>query len=400
MEKNDLIQTLSADLRPLPLLNARRMAILWTGIGFFALMGVAFLTSRQDEAPALAIGTLIWVLISYLTFQVGKGATYFSELSLVALLFFSFGLIWFIPNTKSETSSFEGLSIVILSSIVWNLVYLFQIVKLQPSHLSKVTLYTLSSSLLFGHLVAWMAFGRSLFRVDSLFYILSVALYFGLLFPLYRQKLKELCLKQLLKTTRLFDSVKKRLFPLRLLEDEAAPTLDFIDWRGEKISSDGLRSSRKKSWVLFYRYAGCPLCRWHLSQLVSKVQTYSGIEIFIVYESSSKEVAILASQFDVPQVHWIPDPDRRFYKAYGVEKNWSAVFHWQPFLTFVRAIFSGHSQGKITGSLERIPAHFLIDEKGLIQRAYYGESIADQIPWIEVDAFVSDYGRKAFLKVV
>ena len=35
-----------------------------------------------------------------------------------------------------------------------------------------------------------------------------------------------------------------------------------------------------------------------------------------------------------------------------------------------------------------IPAHFLINEDGVIEGAFYGKTIADPIPWSEVKKFV------------
>jgi signal peptidase II len=182
------------------------------------------------------------------------------------------------------------------------------------------------------------------------------------------------------------------LDPPALAEGSAAPYFEAETWDRQKIELRDLLG--KKVWMIFYRYATCPLCAVHLEGIkdtVRRVQD-AGVTVIAVYESSPDEFKESGHEVTLALLHsmgipMIADPSRRLYRAYGTRQRIRAVVRWSVLRTLLEARRRKFSQGKLHGKLGQQPAHFLIDENGIIARAFYGDSAISHIELADVRTF-------------
>ncbi len=153
----------------------------------------------------------------------------------------------------------------------------------------------------------------------------------------------------------------------------------------------------KKILLTFNRYVSCPLCNFRTHELLEHYDTLkkNNLIIISVYESSQETLREYSSKEQIP-FFMIPDPEEKLYRQFKIRKSW-----WRAF----RGLFSDykrkHSGGKKLfkskyerdGSLNRVGADFLIDEKGIIQIAYYGKFAGDHLP---VEEIVKWAGKSTF----
>lgn len=130
----------------------------------------------------------------------------------------------------------------------------------------------------------------------------------------------------------------------------------------------------------FRRHAGCPICNTHLRSVTQRLDeiTAAGIREVVFFHSSADLLRKHQQElpFDV-----IPDPDRRIYGDFGVERSWRAIANPKILASvgagFVRQRGKG-TLGTLTESHLGMPADFLIDTDGTVLAAKYGEHGADQ----------------------
>ncbi|EEF59337.1 peroxiredoxin-like family protein [Pedosphaera parvula] len=122
----------------------------------------------------------------------------------------------------------------------------------------------------------------------------------------------------------------------------------------------------------FRRFAGCPLCNTHLRSFVKRAQELeqAGIHEIIFFHSSP---ALLNKyEHDIP-FDLVADPDKKFYRQFGVETSAKALFH----PAIIKALFKSLKTEKIAfpkvenGRLG-LPADILIDSNGQIIASKYG----------------------------
>ena len=151
-------------------------------------------------------------------------------------------------------------------------------------------------------------------------------------------------------------------------------TISISDYLGQKI------------WIIFYRYATCPLCAIHLDdikEVIVEAQT-AGMQVLLVYESKPEEfnekksgaTVELLKSVNVPM---ISDPDRRIYSSFRTQRNSFKLFSTKIPITQFKAWRRNFKQTAIAGSLGQLPAHFIIDENGMIELAHYGTNMTDHV---------------------
>jgi hypothetical protein len=83
----------------------------------------------------------------------------------------------------------------------------------------------------------------------------------------------------------------------------------------------------------------------------------------------------------------IPDPKRKVYRLYGVEKSWFKYVLGGFSRNMFKALRAGFKIKDMEGQKNLVPADFLV-ENLTIKIAYYGKSIADHIPLNEIKQFL------------
>jgi peroxiredoxin Q/BCP len=148
----------------------------------------------------------------------------------------------------------------------------------------------------------------------------------------------------------------------------------------------------KKILLTFNRYVSCPLCNFRTHELLEVYDTlqHHGLVILSVYESTKETLKAYTSKEEIPFV-MIADPEEKLYKSFKIQKSWIRSFAGL-FKDYPRKhkggkkLFKGSY--KREGHLNRIGADFLIDEKGIIQVAYYGKFAGDHLSVDEIVKWV------------
>ena len=173
-----------------------------------------------------------------------------------------------------------------------------------------------------------------------------------------------------------------------------APTFEAKSYDGNSVNINTYIGS--KVWIIFYRYATCPLCALHLSEVRNLLPELkaNNTKVIAVYESTPDQflkadtggTAELLQSLDIPL---IADPQRKLYRAYRSRTNKLMLLHPSTFKTFFNAKKQNYRQGSIDGDIGQLPAHFLIDEQGKVVEAFYGRNLTDHISVDRLRTFVN-----------
>ena len=178
-----------------------------------------------------------------------------------------------------------------------------------------------------------------------------------------------------------------------LAAGDTAPEISGIQRDGTEFSAEALRG--RKAWLIFYRYATCPLCALHLDSLREVIARARERQVAVVavYESSPEEFenANCGATSDMLRAAGIPmiaDKERKLYRAFKTRHSRLAGFTPGTAWTLAKAAMRNFRQDSIDGKFGQLPSHFLIDEAGVIVRSFYGESFVDHIDLDVVRGFI------------
>ncbi len=176
----------------------------------------------------------------------------------------------------------------------------------------------------------------------------------------------------------------------RLSVGTQAPDFDVQDAYGRAIR---LRDYRGKRLLLsFYRFASCPFCNLRVHRLLQQRDSFArrNLEMVAVFQSAPEHIRTHVGKQD-DQLPIAPDPEGRLYAAYGVEASQAAVVRAAVTRMgdAVTALAKGFVPSDIDGDMRTIPADFLIDERGVIQIAYYGRDIGDHLPIDRIESLLA-----------
>jgi peroxiredoxin Q/BCP len=180
-----------------------------------------------------------------------------------------------------------------------------------------------------------------------------------------------------------------------LKPNSEAPVFLLNDIYGRQINLNDYRD--KKVLIGFFRHAGCPFCNLRVHTL-TKVQTQlkaMGLEMIFFFES--KENIMLRSSFHqgVSPVPIISDPEKKWYKAYGLEESTSkaAISHLTTFAqTTVKAVKEKLPVHMMASgeSFSTMPAEFLLDKNLVIKKVHYSERLNDRLDVSDIITFAEE----------
>jgi AhpC/TSA family len=139
----------------------------------------------------------------------------------------------------------------------------------------------------------------------------------------------------------------------------------------------------------FRRFAGCPVCNLHLRRFAEGHHrlAVAGVRSVAFFHSPAELMRTYQGALPFPTV---PDPDRRWYRHFGVERSAFAVAHPRVVWSALRGLASAPSNPFAGGSDQAgLPADFLIDSNGTIVAVHYGKHADDQWSLDEVLALVA-----------
>jgi thioredoxin-dependent peroxiredoxin len=172
---------------------------------------------------------------------------------------------------------------------------------------------------------------------------------------------------------------------------EGQPIIHFstTDIHGNEIDTKSY--SGKKLMLSFHRYAECIFCNIRIHHLIKKYKKYheNGLEVITVFQSPLHDIMNHAGRQN-PPFTVISDVKRELYKLYKIEEySLSGYLKGVARLDRVaEGLALGYKIKTGTGSSSLLPADFLINEEGIIEKAFYAEDISEHIPFSEIEDFI------------
>jgi peroxiredoxin len=128
----------------------------------------------------------------------------------------------------------------------------------------------------------------------------------------------------------------------------------------------------------FRRFAGCPVCNLHLRRFAegqARLEA-AGVRTIAFFHSPAELMQPYQGALPFPTV---PDPERRWYRHFGVERTALAVVHPQVMWSALRGLVGAPSNPFAGGSDQSgLPADILINPSGTIIAVHYGKHADDQ----------------------
>jgi thioredoxin-dependent peroxiredoxin len=147
----------------------------------------------------------------------------------------------------------------------------------------------------------------------------------------------------------------------------------------------------KTVWLAFFRWAHCPLCNFRIHELLSQWSSKfadPSLVMLGVFQSPATKLEGLVERHKPPFIP-IPDPEMTLFEQYHLGTSMKGMLGKD-----VRRALAGARKEGIPlltnwdGPPFRTPADFLIDPTGVIRVAYYGENMADHIPFDQVSNYL------------
>lgn len=164
------------------------------------------------------------------------------------------------------------------------------------------------------------------------------------------------------------------------------PTID-----GAQFDVRQLRSQRFM--LSFFRFAACPFCNLRVHELAERFAEFDGrLTVVAVFDSPLDNLQRLAGKHRAP-FPILADEANVYYRAFAIERSVIGMLKAAllRFPVVLRAtLVEGYLPTSFQGHLATLPADFLVDEQGVIQRAYYGQDIGDHLPFAAIKAFALD----------
>ncbi|MBI5040726.1 MAG: AhpC/TSA family protein [Gammaproteobacteria bacterium] len=157
---------------------------------------------------------------------------------------------------------------------------------------------------------------------------------------------------------------------------------------GEVFDLDALKG--KRFMLSFFRFAACPFCNLRLHELVRRFDEFGdGFTIVAIFDSPLDNLAHYAGRHR-PPFPVLADPHNIYYREYAIERSIVGMLKGA-LLRLPQAMYGVFAKAyvplSIQGRLTTLPADFLVDETGVIRRAYYGSDVGDHLPFERVEEF-------------
>jgi len=169
---------------------------------------------------------------------------------------------------------------------------------------------------------------------------------------------------------------------------ETAPNFEAVSWDSSRVSLADTEG--RHTWLAFFRYASCPLCNLRVHQMITRHQAYedAGLRILAVFQSTPKSIAQYVGK-QAPPFPLLCDPEESLYALYGLSHSKMGLLHPANAVGLAQAATKGFVPGKQDGTVDRLPADFLLGPDLKIEDAHYAKRIGEHIPFERLDAFLA-----------
>ncbi|MEM8886026.1 MAG: SelL-related redox protein [Planctomycetota bacterium] len=160
---------------------------------------------------------------------------------------------------------------------------------------------------------------------------------------------------------------------------------------------DLLEASKKQpQFLVFLRHFGCTFCREAVSDLsgIDRQLGAAGTRLVLVHMSTEQEARALFSDYGLPNVTAISDPDRVLYRAFALRRGSPAqLFGWSVWKRGWEAgVKQGHGIGWLRGDAAQMPGAFVVSH-GHIVAQFIHETAADRPDYVVVAEDGIDYAE-------
>lgn len=173
--------------------------------------------------------------------------------------------------------------------------------------------------------------------------------------------------------------MRGQFIPNFVAKDVFGNTIDLRDYAGHKIM------------ISFYRFSSCPFCNLRVQRILAHYQKFeeNGLKMISFWQSPKESILEHVGQ-QQPPFPMIPDPEKRIYRLYQVEKSWLGALKVMRDPKMVAKAFKrGFNPATADGDMNQLPADFLINPDLTIHAAYYGQHIGDHIGFPEIESFLA-----------
>ena len=166
----------------------------------------------------------------------------------------------------------------------------------------------------------------------------------------------------------------------KLLQGDRFPALEAeLLYAGKNVITDLFTEPKTVIWAL--RYIGCTVCRYDIhmaAKRYSEIQAKGAKIVFMLQSDKNllqEELKDSPLPFDI-----ICDPSMKLYQALDIEPAQSMEALVGDRLDDLKAkgaaaAAAGFSHGKYEGNEQQLPAMFIVDKDGIVEKAIYAENI-------------------------
>jgi len=146
----------------------------------------------------------------------------------------------------------------------------------------------------------------------------------------------------------------------------------------------------KRYLLSFYRFASCPFCNLRIHSLVQKHDELpSNFKMIAIFDSPLENLQRYTAGHHAP-FPILADEENTYYRKFGVRRSLLGVLKGgilrMP--TVLYAMFAkGYIPWTVKGSMTTMPLDILVDERGIVQSAYYGKDEGDHMPFSQIREF-------------
>lgn len=166
---------------------------------------------------------------------------------------------------------------------------------------------------------------------------------------------------------------------MRRFEGDIAPAFTAKDLYGNEIDLANFKG--KKVFLSFFRNATCPFCNLRVHELIQHQEDFAKHDMEVILFFSS-DAEVIKSYVGKQKVIYpiIPDSELVHYKAYGIESSFFGMFIAMFRIKSLMKIFKKGFFNLRSMRDTKIPADILVDERGLVKIAYFGNDYGDHLP--------------------
>src|SRR5262249_43654594 len=151
---------------------------------------------------------------------------------------------------------------------------------------------------------------------------------------------------------------------MRLRSGMTAPVFTAVALGGRRVDLAALRG--RTVLLKFYRFATCPVCNLHLHRFIDEYRLVDalGLTTMVLFHSPAAKVEAgphASAPFDI-----VPDPEKRIFRAFGVETGLAGMVSPAVMRYYARAMAAGLPSGMLTsdGGITGNPADFIFYAEG------------------------------------